>query len=341
MDVIDANIEDVRFLQASRHGEVMTPIELVEGHAQDLGGRAAAVAERLRGGESLGLAMIRADVSEPARRLLLGHFVSDELADGLDTHYVLDNAEQYEEALRAELAVDEVLAATATVRRRAQRIGAAALAPFVALLARAQLGSPDSAVRGVVCRRSSPRCPGSPRIPKMRGLALREAMLEYAEYYFLFPLFLSITLLTSAGFFDSMQRLIVTGMATIGQANVALAQFFGATFLSAILDNNIVADFASRGLHGLDIDVLQAVRDGADRRLRARRLLDAHRLRAVGRRLRLHSARRRRALHAGPVDSRHHARHSHDARRAHRADLSGESPVLGIVIRTPGIEPLE
>jgi hypothetical protein len=36
-----------------------------------------------------------------------------------------------------------------------------------------------------------------------------------------------------------------------------LAQFLGATFLSAILDNNIVADFASRGLHGLDLTVLQ------------------------------------------------------------------------------------
>ena len=40
MDVLDANAEDVRFLQATRHGEVMTPIELVEGHAADLSGRA-------------------------------------------------------------------------------------------------------------------------------------------------------------------------------------------------------------------------------------------------------------------------------------------------------------
>jgi len=256
MDVIDANIEDVRFLQASRHGEVMTPIELVEGHAQDLGGRAPAVAERLRGGESLGLAMIRSDVSEPARRLLLGHFVSDELADGLDTHYVLDNAEQYEAALRAELAVDDVLAATATVRRRAQRIAAIALVPFVLLLA---VHSWDHRIPLFAASFAAflAALPGIAAIPKMRGLALREAMLEYAEYYFLFPLFLSITLLTSAGFFDSMQRLIITGMATIGQANVALAQFFGATFLSAILDNNIVADFASRGLHGLDIHVLK------------------------------------------------------------------------------------
>ena len=35
MDVLDANAEDVRFLQATRHGEVMTPVELIEGHAAD------------------------------------------------------------------------------------------------------------------------------------------------------------------------------------------------------------------------------------------------------------------------------------------------------------------
>ena len=39
MDVIDANAEDVRFLQATRHGEVMTPVELIEGHAPTLEGR--------------------------------------------------------------------------------------------------------------------------------------------------------------------------------------------------------------------------------------------------------------------------------------------------------------
>ena len=63
MDVIDANAEDVRFLQATRHGEVMTPVELVEGHAGDLEARAPVILERLRAGESLGLALIRADVS--------------------------------------------------------------------------------------------------------------------------------------------------------------------------------------------------------------------------------------------------------------------------------------
>src|SRR5262249_11545088 len=38
LDVLDANAEDVRFLQATRHGEVMTPVELVEGHADLLQG---------------------------------------------------------------------------------------------------------------------------------------------------------------------------------------------------------------------------------------------------------------------------------------------------------------
>ena len=80
---------------------------------------------------------------------------------------------------------------------------------------------------------------------------------EYAEYYFLFPLFLSITLLTSAGFFDQLQSLVATGIETVGRSHMAFTQFLGCTLLSAILDNNVVADFASRGLHGLDGGTLQ------------------------------------------------------------------------------------
>ena len=256
MDVIDANAEDVRFLQASRHGEVMTPVELIEGHAADLAGLAPQVIGRLRNGESLGIALIRADVSEPTRRALLAHYVAEELADGLDRHYVLDNAGRYEEAFRAELAVDEVLAALAPVRRRAQVIAAAAFVPFVALLvlhgANHRIPLFLASFAGFLAA-----LPGIARIPKMRALAVRDAVQEYAEYYFLFPLFLSITLLTTAGFFDHLQDLIRTGVATVGQSHVAFIQFLGSTLLSAILDNNIVADFASRGLHGLDTTVLQ------------------------------------------------------------------------------------
>jgi len=256
MDVIDANAEDVRFLQAARHGEVMTPIELVEGHADVLGDQLQPVTERIQRGESLGMALVHSDLEPDVRRLLLGHFVSDELADGLDRHYLYAAAGREEEAFRAELAVDEVLASMAELRKRAQRLGALSLIPFIALLVAHTVDNDVplflASFAGFVAA-----LPAIARIPKMRALALREARQEYAEYYFLFPLFLSITLLTSAGFFDIMQHLIVAGTAALGHAHVAFAQFVASTFLSAILDNNIVADFASRGLHGLSTTVLQ------------------------------------------------------------------------------------
>lgn len=53
-----------------------------------------------------------------------------------------------------------------------------------------------------------------------------------------------------------MKTLIANGVRTIGPTNMALAQFFGSTFLSAILDNNVVADFASRALQNLDRSVM-------------------------------------------------------------------------------------
>jgi len=90
MDIIDANAEDVRFLQATRHGEVVTPVELVEDHAADLGTHTEFVLQRLRGGDSLGIAMVRERVAPAIRKNLLGHLVSEDLADALDRHYVLD-----------------------------------------------------------------------------------------------------------------------------------------------------------------------------------------------------------------------------------------------------------
>jgi Na+/H+ antiporter NhaD/arsenite permease-like protein len=93
-------------------------------------------------------------------------------------------------------------------------------------------------------------------IPRMRALAWREARTEYAEYFFLFPLFVSITLLTAAGFFDRIEAVVRHGIRALGPSHVAFGQFLGSTLLSAILDNNIVADFASRGLPTLELPVL-------------------------------------------------------------------------------------
>jgi Na+/H+ antiporter NhaD/arsenite permease-like protein len=255
MDVIDANAEDVRFLQATRHGEVLTPVELVEHSAAELADKSESVLERLRQGESLGIALIREHVPEPLRKKLLGHFVSEDLADSLDRHYLLDAAGDPIGALQAEKSVDDALAAAARRRVLAQKIGALALVPFIGMLIwhgidhnvplfLASFTGFFVALLGII------------NIPKMRRLALREAKHEYAEYYFLFPLFLSITLLTKAGFFDRLQSLLHHGIELLGHGHVAFGQFLGCTFLSAILDNKVVADFASRALHGLDISVL-------------------------------------------------------------------------------------
>ncbi len=255
MDVVDANAEDVRFLQASRHGEVLSGVELVEASAAELGEKADRVIERLRAGESLGIALVHENVAPETRKKLLGHFVSEELADPLDRHYVLDAAGDQRGALEAGKSVDATIASFARRRRWAQKIGALALVPFIGFLIAhginhnvplflASLAGFCVALLGIW------------NIPKMRGLALREARHEFAEYYFLFPLFLSITLLTKAGFFDVLQVLIREGVQVLGHGHVAFAQFVGCTFLSAILDNNVVADFASRALQRLDVTIM-------------------------------------------------------------------------------------
>jgi len=255
MDVIDANAEDVRFLQAQRHGKVSTTLELVEDHENELGDRADLVRQSLREGEPLGIALIRADVPEALRKKLLGYYVSDELAETLDRHYLLEHEGEHEAALDAEKGVDAEIAATARRREVAQKFGAFALVPFIGMLIwhgidhsvplfLASFAGFAVALMGIF------------HLPRMRNLALRDAKHEFSEYYFLFPLFLSITLLTKAGFFDHLQTLIHQGVQTFGPAHVAFAQFLGCTFLSAILDNNVVADFASRALENLDIAIL-------------------------------------------------------------------------------------
>jgi len=255
MDVLDANADTVRFLQAMRHGEVITPVELVEAHETKLGAHLEPVLARLRKGETLGLAMVHENVPVEIRLDLLGHYASEELAEALDNHYALEAKGDHAAALVAEKVVDETIAALASRRQRAQKIGGLALVPFIGMLIwhgidhRVPLCLASFTGFGVALL-------GIVRLPKMRALALREAHHEYAEYYFLFPLFLSITLLTKAGFFGQMQALIHHGIQTLGQSHVAFSQLLGCTFLSAILDNNVVADFASRALHGLDIAVL-------------------------------------------------------------------------------------
>lgn len=255
LDVLDAHVATVRFLQAQRHGEVLTPIEFVEDHAAALGSHLRPVLDRMHRGEPLGEALVRAHVPAATRQMLLGKFVAEDLAAPLDRRYELLAAGNVAAADRANAAVDAALGQLRHRRVRAAQVGALALVPFVGLLVfhalhhevplfLASFAGFAVAFLGVA------------GLPKVRALALREARHEYAEYYFLFPLFLSITLLTQAGFFAQLQGLLHHGIERAGTGAMALAQFYGCTLLSAILDNNIVADFAARALHGLDLAVL-------------------------------------------------------------------------------------
>jgi len=255
LDVIDANAATVRFLQASRHGEVISAMELVQSHKAELGDKKDNVEERLRHGEAFGLAMVKENVPEPLRKELLAKYVDGEVVESLDRHYQLDAQGNHAAALEAEKEVDALLVRLAPLQTRAVKIGLAGLATFIVLLVYHAI---DHRLPLFVAPFTGffVALIGIMGIPRMRQLAFHEARVEFAEYYFLFPLFMSISLLTKAGFFDQLQELMRAGIQSLGPLMMALLQFIGCTFLSAILDNNVVADFAARGLHGLEVSLM-------------------------------------------------------------------------------------
>jgi Na+/H+ antiporter NhaD/arsenite permease-like protein len=255
LDVLDANVDTVRFMQAERHGEVLTPVEFLEGHAADIGDKLKPVLDRIHRGVPMGEAMVQEGVPETTRKMLLGRFLSEDLAEPLDRRYVLLAAGDAAGADRADNDVDEAIAQRRKRRLSASKIGALALLPFIGCLIwhgidhRVPLFIASFAAFFIALL-------GIRGLPNVRKLAIHEARVEFAEYYFLFPLFLSITLLTKAGFFEQLQHVVETGIKTLGPTLVALAQCYGCTFLSAILDNNVVADFASRALHTLPVSLI-------------------------------------------------------------------------------------
>jgi hypothetical protein len=256
LDILDAHAANLRFFQAKRHGEVATSIELMEKHTIDLGEvTSEKVQERIRHGEPMGAALVRESVPEAIRKRLLGEFVSEDLVDSLDKHYALAAIGDEEGARRHQRSVSRALRTLAPQQVHAQRVGVLGLVVFSGCLLwhawdhRVPLFVASFAgffisLLGII------------EIPRMRQLAFREARNEYAEYYFLFPLFLSISLLTKIGFFEQFQSFLQKGTEAFGGGQVALTQFAGVTVLSALLDNNVVADFGSRALLGFDVALI-------------------------------------------------------------------------------------
>jgi len=254
LDILDLNTADVRFIQAARHGDVLSPIEFVETHRTELGEYFDKILARLRRGEPLGGALVAEDVPAGKRTQLLSEFISDETAGMLDRHYV-DMADGVADDHQTRQAVRAALESVRQKRVRTQIIGGLAFIPFIGSLVlhgmdhRWPLFVASFLGFGVAILGILP-------FPKIRSLALREARREYAEYLFLFPLFFSVTLLYKTGFFDQLSLLLLKGIERYGVSHMASLQYVGAVILSAMLDNNVVADFAGRAIQKFDVGLL-------------------------------------------------------------------------------------
>lgn len=255
LDILDTHTADVRFLQATRHGKVLIPVEFIDDYKELLANHYESVQNRLHQGDPLGSAMIKEDVPEKIRRELLGQFVSKEIADALDQHYLHVVKENNEGVDQSAQKINEILESIRKERIHSQKIGAISFIPFIGFLIWhainhnvplffASFAGFAIAFLGVL------------PFSNIRKLALKEAKHEYTEYLFLLPLFFSITLLQKTGFFNQISNLLHYGIERLGSSHIAFIQFVGATFLSAVLDNNVVADFVSRALHGLELGIL-------------------------------------------------------------------------------------
>ena len=248
IDIFEEQAADVRFLQTEKYGELLSPLEIVEEHRATLAATTDAVRALLHQGSPLGPALLQAGVDRAERLHILGRYLSPELAQPADRYYSAEGEERNEHLAE----IKEILKERGTKRRRAQKAALLSFIPFVLLLV---WHASDHSVPLFCSSAAGFICALAAIIPyrRMTKSALGEAMHESREYLFLVPLFLSISLLQRAGTFDELGALLRSGTEAFGRLPLALGQFVGCTVLSALLDNNVVADFAGRALQGLDI----------------------------------------------------------------------------------------
>ena len=257
LDVLDRHTADVRFLQADRHGDVVLPLEFVGEHRGEIGVHYPAVVERLHRGVPFGEALVNERVPRDTRLRLLGRFLSEDLAETLDDYYVHVFGRNDHKADESAAVLDQRLEKMRRPRRTVQRWAGLSFLPFIGLLI---WHAADHAVPLFFASWAGYATAFLAIAPrkKMRGLAGREAWHETQEYLFLIPLFFSISLLQKTDFFSHLARGLQWGLENGGLATVAAAQFIGTGLLSALLDNNVVADFAGRALRGFELTVVHA-----------------------------------------------------------------------------------
>lgn len=251
MDVLERNVADVRFLQATRSGELREADDMLEAYTQRLGEKAGQVNALYHEGHHPISAMLQANVDQRTIRDFIHDYLGEEFVEPVSSYYrhriKQGDPEQLEKAVAQEGVILHLLEDTRLQRHAAQTWARLAVVPFVGLLVW-HARSYDVPLFVSSAAGFAFAFLGILPHPKMRRLALRDAVHEYQEYLFLFPLFLSVTMLTAAGFFDQMRAAIEYGVEVLGHGHIAVIQFWGAGGLSAILDNNVVADFASRAI---------------------------------------------------------------------------------------------
>lgn len=254
LDVLEQHLADVRFLQAVRKGEVREAEEFLQAYHPRLGERASRVTALYHEGHHPISAMVRAEIAPDVIRDFVEEYLDREFVEPVISYYSHRvrrsvPGEREQETAQAD-AIGRLLEEVRLQRRGAQAFGGAAFIPFVGLLI---WHSYDHGIPLFLPSFIGFACAflGILAHPKIRRLALRDAAHEYKEYLFLFPLFLSITMLATVGFFDQMKSAIERGVLVFGYAHVAVIQHLGASLLSAMLDNNVVADFASRAVEGM------------------------------------------------------------------------------------------
>lgn len=253
LDILEENMDNVRFLQAARQGEVKEMEDLLVEYHERLGDRAEHVKALYHQGHHPISSMIRAGAEHETIHAFIEEYLGKEFVEPVFSYYGRRLKREMPEEKNHEMVyagvIKHLLENTSVQKNASQTWAKIAFIPFIGLLfwhARnhdvplflSSFAGFAVALLGIMAH------------PKMTRLALHEAAHEYKEYLFLFPLFLSITMLTAAGFFDHMKEAVEYGVTHIGYAHVAVIQFVGAGLLSAILDNNVVADFASRAIIG-------------------------------------------------------------------------------------------
>ncbi len=251
LDILEQHIADIRFHQVSRLGRVMELDEMLQTYENRLGGRREAVWGFYHAGHHPIEAMILAEVEEAIVREWINDFLGPEWITPTYNYYLSRAGEDYPEP-KIEI-FQSVLAKLQTImqtRMAAARWGKIAFIPFILLLighaVHHRIPLFLSSTVGFLVAFIGMRAEG-----KIQKRIIDDGVHEYKEYLFLFPLFLSITMLGSVGFFDYLKMAIADGVIRVGAADVAAVQLVGSAMLSAMLDNNVVADFASRAIEGM------------------------------------------------------------------------------------------